>query len=79
LVVATTSPALLERADLIPTLATPNRLGDVSWVKPGRAVRVRKPYSAPTAALKVVAFAERRKLDYHRVRRPLVRRRHRPQ
>jgi alpha-glucosidase len=38
-------------------------LGDVGWVKPGRAVRIRKPYSTE-AALKVVAFAAARKLDY---------------
>lgn len=54
---------LIERADLIPTLATPNILGDVSWVKPGRAVRIRKPYSTE-ASLKVVEFAAARKLDY---------------
>ncbi|HWT51010.1 MAG TPA: glycoside hydrolase family 97 catalytic domain-containing protein, partial [Caulobacter sp.] len=51
------------RADLIPTLATPNRLGDVSWVRPGRAVRVRKPYSTE-GALKVVDFAQARRLEY---------------
>lgn len=63
LIVAPNEAALLERADLIPTLATPNRLGDVSWVKPGRAVRVRKPYSTD-GALKVIDFAERRKLEF---------------
>jgi alpha-glucosidase len=63
LILADTVAGLIERADLIPTLATPNILGDVSWVKPGRAVRIRKPYSTE-AALKVVAFAAARKLDY---------------
>jgi len=63
LILADTVAGLIERADLIPTLATPNILGDVSWVKPGRAVRIRKPYSTE-AALKVVAFAATRKLDY---------------
>jgi alpha-glucosidase len=63
LILADTVAGLIERADLIPTLATPNMLGDVSWVKPGRAVRIRKPYSTE-AALKVVAFAATRKLDY---------------
>jgi alpha-glucosidase len=63
LIVGPNEGALLERADLIPTLASPNQLGDVRWVKPGRAVRVRKPYSTE-GALKVVDFAERRKLEY---------------
>ncbi|CAN7554834.1 glycoside hydrolase family 97 catalytic domain-containing protein [Caulobacter sp. LjRoot300] len=63
LILADNVAGLIERADLIPTLATPNLLGDVSWVKPGRAVRIRKPYSTE-AALKVVAFAAARKLDY---------------
>lgn len=63
LIVGPNEASLLERADLIPTLATPNRLGDVSWVKPGRAVRVRKPYSTE-GALKVIDFAHKRKLEY---------------
>jgi alpha-glucosidase len=63
LIVGPDAGSLLERADLIPTLATPNRLGDVSWVRPGRAVRVRKPYSTE-GALKVVDFAQARKLEY---------------
>lgn len=63
LIVGPNEASLLERADLIPTLATPNRLGDVSWVRPGRAVRVRKPYSTE-GALKVVDFAQARRLEY---------------
>ena len=63
LIVGPNEAALLERADLVPTLATPNRLGDVSWVKPGRAVRVRKPYTTE-GGLAVVDFAVARKLDY---------------
>lgn len=63
LIVADKPAQLIEKADLIPTLATPNRLGDVSWVKPGRAVRIRKPYSTQ-GALDVVEFAAARKLDY---------------
>lgn len=63
LIVADQPAQLIEKADLIPTLATPNQLGDVSWVKPGRAVRIRKPYSTQ-GALDVVAFAAARKLDY---------------
>ncbi len=63
LIVGPNEASLLERADLVPTLATPNRLGDVSWVKPGRAVRVRKPYTTE-GGLAVVDFAVARRLDY---------------
>lgn len=63
LIVGPNEAALLERADLVPTLATPNRLGDVSWVKPGRAVRITKPYTTERG-LAVVDFAAQRKLDY---------------
>lgn len=57
-----TQYGLLERQDLIPTLATPNRLGDVSWIKPGRAVRIRDYTTA--AGMATVDFAAERKLDY---------------
>jgi alpha-glucosidase len=63
LIVAGHPAELIEKGDLIPTLATPNVLGDVGWVKPGRAVRIRKPYSTQ-GALAVVDFAAARKLDY---------------
>jgi alpha-glucosidase len=59
---APTPAALIERQDLIPTLASPNRLGDVSWVKPGRAVRIRE-YTTQ-AGLDTVDFAARRKLEF---------------
>jgi alpha-glucosidase len=54
---------LLENADLIPTLATPNILGDVSWVKPGRVIRLRMPYTTE-AGMELLDFAERHKLEY---------------
>lgn len=64
LIIASDRPVgLLEKAGLITTLATPNRLGDTSWIKPGRAYRIRKPY-AFAGAMEGIAFAERRKLDY---------------
>lgn len=63
LLLANTAPGLIEKAPLIPTLATPNKLGDVSWVKPGRAIRIRKPYSTE-ASLAVVDFAQSHKLEY---------------
>lgn len=59
---APTQAALIERQDLIPTLATPNRLGNVDWIKPGRAVRIRDYTTA--AGMATVDFAARRKLDY---------------
>lgn len=59
---APNAAALIERQDLIPTLASPNRLGDVSWIKPGRAVRITK-YTTQ-AGLDTVDFAAARKLDY---------------
>jgi alpha-glucosidase len=55
-------PGLLERQDLVPTLASANRLGDVSWIKPGRAIRIRS-YTTQ-AGLDTVDFAAARKLDY---------------
>lgn len=62
-VIAAQSPiGLLERQDLIPTLASSNRLGDVSWIKPGRAMRIAK-YTTQDG-LDVVDFAAARKLDY---------------
>jgi alpha-glucosidase len=54
---------LVEKAGLIQSLATPNRLGDVSWVRPGRAFRIRKPYTTERA-LACVDFAAKRKLEF---------------
>lgn len=54
---------LLEKASLIQSLATPNRLGDVSWIRPGRAFRIRKPYTTERA-LACVAFAAKHKLEF---------------
>lgn len=61
-IIAPTTAKLVERQDLIPTLATPNELGDVSWVKPGRLMRIRD-YTTQ-AGLDTVDFAAKRKLDY---------------
>lgn len=54
---------LLEKAGLVQSLAAPNRLGDVSWVRPGRAFRIRKPYTTERA-LACVDFAAKRKLEF---------------
>lgn len=63
LVIAAPTPGkLVERQDLVPTLASPNELGDVGWVKPGRLVRIRD-YTTQ-AGLDTIDFAVKRKLDY---------------
>ena len=62
LIVAPSPAKLIERQDLVPTLATPNRLGDVGWVKPGRLMRIRE-YTTQ-AGLDTVDYAATRKLDY---------------
>ena len=63
LLLADTPSHLMAHAPLIPTLATPNSLGDVSWVRPGRAIRIRKPYSTDKS-LQVVDFAEKHRFEY---------------
>lgn len=54
---------LIEKAGLVQTLASPNRLGDVSWIRPGRAFRIRKPYTTERA-LACVDFAARRRMEF---------------
>ncbi|MBW8732912.1 MAG: glycoside hydrolase family 97 catalytic domain-containing protein [Asticcacaulis sp.] len=63
LLVADSAPGLIERAGIIPTLATPSRLGDASWVRPGRAMRIMAPYSTD-AALAATDFAAAHRLNY---------------
>jgi alpha-glucosidase len=63
LAVARDPAQLVERASLVPTLATPDRLGDSTWIRPGRAFRIRKPYTNARAQ-EAIAFAVRRKLDF---------------
>lgn len=64
LVVVADKPAqLIEKAHLVTTLAEPNRLGDVSWIRPGRAYRVPTPFTNERARMGI-ALAEKRKLDY---------------
>lgn len=62
-IAATRQCALTEKAVLVPSLAAPNRLGDVGWIRPGRAFRIRKPYTNERA-LMCIDFAARRRLDY---------------
>lgn len=64
LIMVAKEPArLLETASLPAVLATPNRIGDTGWIRPGRAFRIRKPYTT-RRAMDCIAFAARRKLDY---------------
>jgi alpha-glucosidase len=63
LLAADSAKGLIELHHVAPTLATPNQLGDVSWIKPGRAFRIMKPYLTE-ASLKAVDFAERRRIGY---------------
>jgi len=55
--------ALLERADFIPTLATPSVLGDTSWIRPGRAIRSFQD-NTTAAGVACIDFAVRHKLEY---------------
>lgn len=63
ILVAQEPAGLIEKAGLVASLATPNRLGDTGWIKPGRAFRIRKPYTNERA-MDGIAFAALRKLDY---------------
>lgn len=63
IMVADRAAALIDKAGLVPTLATPDRLSSDDWIRPGRAFRIRKPYSN-AGAMEGIAFAHERKLDY---------------
>ncbi|MFT4090346.1 MAG: glycoside hydrolase family 97 catalytic domain-containing protein [Asticcacaulis sp.] len=63
LLVSDSAKGLIELHHIVPTLATPNQLSDVSWVRPGRAFRIMKPYSTD-ASLKAVDFADQHKIEY---------------
>lgn len=63
IMVAERPAALIDKASLVPTLATPNKLKSDDWIRPGRAFRIRKPYSN-AGAMEGIAFAHERKLDY---------------
>jgi len=63
LLIAESAAGMIEKAGFVPTLATANQLGDTSWIRPGRAFRIRKPYTNDNAR-RCIAFASARKLDY---------------
>jgi alpha-glucosidase len=62
LLVADTAASLIAHGDAVATLASPNRLGDVGWIRPGRAYRIRT-YTTQ-GGLEAVDFAARRRLEY---------------
>lgn len=61
--VADSAKGLIERHHIVPTLATPNQLGDVSWIKAGHMFRIMKPYSTE-ASLRAVDFARAHNIKY---------------
>lgn len=63
LMIAAKPERLIENAGLVPTMAGANVLGDVSWVKPGKAFRIRLPYTN-AGARKAIAFAQAHKIEY---------------
>jgi alpha-glucosidase len=61
--VSDTAAGLIEQAGIIPTLATPCVLEDTSWIKAGRAYRVRGAYTTQNG-LAAVDWAAKHKLEY---------------
>jgi alpha-glucosidase len=62
LVLGASGPELLDHAELVTTLAAPNQVGDTSWIKPGKALRVTS--LTTQAGLDGVDFAVARGLGY---------------
>jgi alpha-glucosidase len=63
LVVSDTAAGLIEQGGIIPTLATPCALEDTSWIKAGRAYRVRGAYTTQNG-LAAVDWAAKHKFEY---------------
>jgi len=63
LVVSDTAAGLIDQAGIIPTLATPCVLEDTSWIKAGRAYRVRGAYTTPNG-LAAADWAAKHKFEY---------------
>ena len=61
--VAPTPGAIIENAGLVTTLAAPNALGQVGWIRPGRAIRAFRD-NTTAAGLAHVDFAVKHKLEY---------------
>jgi alpha-glucosidase len=54
---------VIEHAFLVQTLATPSQLADVSWIRPGRAIRSFRD-NTTAGGIACVDFAVQRKLEY---------------
>jgi alpha-glucosidase len=63
LLIGDSARALIERHAIVPLLASENRLGDTSWIKPGQVFRIMPPYTTDTS-LRAVDFAEKHKIEY---------------
>ena len=63
LVVGRTPGEVIENAGLITTLGTPSRIGEMGWIRPGRAIRVFRD-NRTEAGLAHIDFAATRKLQY---------------
>ena len=61
--VARSQTELVDRSGLPAVLASPSRLPDAEWIKPGKAIRVRTPYTTERA-LACIDFARRHKLRH---------------
>lgn len=62
IVVGATAAELVEHADLVVTLANPSVLGDTSWVRPGKVMRINSLTTAD--ALATIDFAAAHGLQY---------------
>jgi alpha-glucosidase len=61
--VARSDAELVDRSGLPAIFASPSRLKSAGWIKPGKAIRVRVPYTTERA-LRCVDFARRHKLAF---------------
>jgi len=61
--VARSDAEIVDRSGLPAIFASPNRLKSTKWIRPGKAIRVRVPYTTERA-LACIDFARRRKLAH---------------
>lgn len=61
--VARSDAELVDRAGLPAVFASSSRIAATGWIRPGKAIRVRVPYTN-ARALECVSFARRHSLDY---------------
>jgi len=61
--VARDDAELCQRAGLSTVFATPSKIASTAWIRPGKAIRVRVPYT-DARAFECLSFARRRGLQY---------------